>query len=102
MKNLDRYTATSLFLADFLSDPVRRIILAVSKCGHLLAADRLLDELYTAVEAETKHVLHTNPAALKKVHEDARSFGFAESELSRRLKTKTGERTTKIAVFTAT
>ena len=44
MKNLDRYTATSLSLPDFLSDPVRRIILAINKCDHLLAADRLLDE----------------------------------------------------------
>ena len=60
MKNLDRYTTTSLFLADFLSDPVRRIILAVSKCDHLHAADQLLDELCAAVEAETKHVLHTS------------------------------------------
>lgn len=100
MKNLDRYTVTSLWLADFLSDSVRRIILSISKCDHLAEADKLLDEFYAAVEAETKHVLHTNPAAMKKISEDARTFGFSESELSRRLKINAGERTIKIAVFT--
>lgn len=98
MKNLDRHTTTSLFLADFLSDPVRRIILAVSKCDHLQSADKLLDELCAAVEAETKHVLRTNPVALKKISEDARPFGFSESELSRRLKIKAGDHTNRIAV----
>ena len=90
MKNLDRYTTTSLFLADFLSDPVRRIILAISKCDHLQSADKLLDEFCSAVEAETKHVLHTNPVAMKKISEEARTFGFSESELSRRLKNQIG------------
>ncbi len=98
MKNLDRYNVTSFWLADFLSDLVRRIILSISKSNHLLEADKLLDELCAAVEAETKHVLHTNPVATKKVSEDARTFGFAESELSRRLKIKRGDHTSRIAV----
>ena len=100
MKNLDRYTSTSLFLADFLSDPVRRIILSISKCDHLIQADKLLDELCAAIEAETGHILHTNPTAMKKISEDARTFGFSESELSRRLKIKAGDHTSRIAVFT--
>ena len=100
MKNLDRYTTTSLCLADFLSDPVRRIILAISKCSHLVEADKLLDELCTAVANETTHILHTNPVAMKKISEDARTFGFSESELSRRLKIKAGDHTSRIAVFT--
>ena len=73
MKNLDRYTVTSLWLADFLSDSVRRIILSISKCNHLVEADKLLDEFCTAIEDETKHILHTNPAAMKKISEDART-----------------------------
>ena len=42
MKNLDRYTVTSLYLADFLSDPVRHLLLRVSQCDHLTDASALL------------------------------------------------------------
>lgn len=100
MKNLDRYTVTSLWLADFLSDPVRRIILTISKCSHLNDADKLLGELCTVIQSETRHILHTNPVAMKKISEDARTFGFSESELSRRLKINAGEHTNRIAVCT--
>ncbi len=43
MKNLDRYTLTALWLADFLSETVRNIILDISNSTDLLTVDRLLD-----------------------------------------------------------
>lgn len=99
MKNLDRYTVTALYLADFLSDPVRRIILSICKCTHLAEVNALLDQFCAAVEAECRHVLHANPSAMARISADARTFAFAESELSRRLKIRNQEATDKITVF---
>ena len=99
MKNLDRYTVTALYLADFLSDPVRRIILSITKCTHLTEASALLDQFCVAIETECRHVLHANPSAMARISADARTFAFAESELSRRLKIRDHEATDKITVF---
>ena len=68
MNYLDRYTVTSLWLADFLSDPVRRIILAVSKCDHLVQADNLLNQFIVAITAETKHILHPSETSFKRFY----------------------------------
>ena len=100
MKGLDRYTLTALWLADFLTDDIRRIILNVSKCTSLTEADTMLDEFVSACRTASHHTLTTNPAAMAKISDDARLFGFAESELSRRLHIADGEHTDKIAVIT--
>ena len=88
MKNLDRFTLSALWLADFLNDEIRRIILDTSRCTSLTEADTKLDEFIAACKTASHHVLKTNPAAMAKISDDARMFGFAESELSRRLKIK--------------
>lgn len=98
MKNLNRYTVTALWLADFLTESLRRTILAICNSTTLTEADALLDTF--CAEAETKTVLHTNPAAMAKISDDCRIFGFAESELSRRLHIGDREHTDKITVVT--
>jgi len=100
MKNLDRYTLTALWLADFLNDEIRRIILNTSKCTSLIEADTRLDEFVAACKTASHNVLVTNPAAMAKISDDARMFGFAESELSRRLNIKDGDHTDKLTVIT--
>ena len=100
MKNLDRYTITALWLADFLTDEIRRIILNTSKCTSLTEADAQLDEFISAAKTASHNVLVTNPAAMAKISDDARMFGFAESELSRRLNIKDGDHTSKLTVIT--
>ncbi len=99
MKNLDRYTITALWLPDFLSETVRNIIINICNCTDLLAVDKLLDTFCAETQNDTE-VLHTNPAAMAKISEDCRMYGFAESELSRRLGIKDGEHTDKITVIT--
>ena len=100
MKNLDRYTLSALWLADFLTDDIRKIILNTSKCTSLTEAEAQLDLFVAACKTEAHHVLKTNPAAMAKIGDDARLFGFAESELSRRLHIKDGDHTDKITVIT--
>ena len=100
MKNLDRYTLTALWLADFLTDEIRKIILNTSKCTSLTEADARLDEFVAACKTASHNVLCTNPAAMAKISDDARMFGFAESELSRRLNIKDRDHTDKITVIT--
>ena len=51
------------------------------------------------MEAKTRQTLRTNPAAMSRISKDARTFGFAESELSRRLGIRNGEHTDKLAVL---
>ena len=98
MKNPDRYTLTSLVIADFLTDEMRRIILDTSKCISLTEADKQLDQLTAACRTAIHNILKTNPAAMVKISADARLFGFAESELSRRLKIQDGDHTDKLTV----
>ena len=100
MKNLNRYTVTALWLADFLSDDIRRIILETSKCESLTEAYTMLDQFIEEVNAETQHILRTNPAAMAKIGDDVRTFGFAESELSRRLNISNDDHTSKLTVIT--
>ena len=100
MKNLDRYTVTALWLADFLSDGIRKIILNTSKCESLIEADTQLDQFVAACKTASHNVLNTNPAAMAKISDDARMFGFAESELSRRLNIADGEHSDKLTVIT--
>ncbi len=100
MKNLNRYTLTALWLADFLTDEIRKIILNTSKCTSLTEADTKLDEFIAAAKTASHNVLTTNPAAMAKISDDARMFGFAESELSRRLNVADGDHTDKITVIT--
>ena len=100
MKNLDRYTLTALWLADFLTDEIRKIILNTSKCTSLTEADNQLDLFVAACKIASHNVLKTNPAAMAKISNDARLFGFSESELSRRLKIADGDHTDKITVIT--
>lgn len=100
MKNLDRYTLTALWLADFLTDDIRKIILNASKCTSLTEADDQLDEFISACKTASHNVLTTNSAAMAKISDDARMFGFAESELSRRLNIADGAHTDKITVIT--
>ncbi len=100
MKNLDRYTITALWLADFLTDEIRKIILNTSKCTSLTEADTQLDEFIATCKTASHSVLCTNSAAMAKISDDARMFGFAESELSRRLHIKDGDHSDKITVIT--
>lgn len=100
MKNLDRYTITALWIADFLTDEIRRIMLAISKCTSLTEADTMLDEFNAACKTAAHHVLKTNSAAMAKISDDCRMFGFAESELSRRLHIQDHEHTDKVTVVT--
>ena len=100
MKGLDRYTLTALWLADFLSESVRNIILDISNSTDLLAVDKLLDSFCHETQLSNSYVLSVNPAAYAKISEDCRMFGFAESELSRRLNIRDGEHTDKITVIT--
>lgn len=100
MKNLDRYTLTALWLADFLSETVRNIILDISNSTDLLAVDRLLDTFCNETQLSDTDTLSVNPAAYAKISEDCRMFGFAESELSRRLGIHDGDHTDKITVIT--
>lgn len=98
MKGLDRYTLTALWLADFLSESVRNIILDISNSTDLLIVDRLLDTFCN--ETTNSDTLCVNPAAYAKISEDCRMFGFAESELSRRLGIHDGDHTDMITVVT--
>ena len=100
MKNLDRYTLTALWLADFLSETVRNIILEISNSTDLLTVDRLLDTFCNETLLSSTDTLCVNPAAYAKISEDCRMFGFAESELSRRLGIQDGDHTDKITVIT--
>ena len=100
MKNLDRYTLTALWLADFLTDEIRRIILDTSRCTSLTEADTKLDEFISAAKTASHRILKTNPTAMAKISDDCRMFGFAESELSRRLKIMDGDHTDKLTVIT--
>ncbi len=100
MKGLDRFTLSAFWLADFLNDEIRRIILDTSKCTSLTEADSRLDEFVAACKTASHNVLKTNSAAIAKISDDARMFGFAESELSRRLKIKDGDHTSKLTVAT--
>ena len=100
MKNLDRYTLTALWLSDVLSDDIRKIMLDTNKCTSLTEADTKLDEFIAAAKTASHNVLTTNPAAMAKISDDARMFGFAESELSRRLHINDGDHTSKITVCT--
>lgn len=100
MKGLDRYTLTALWLADFLSESVRNIILEISNSTDLLGVDKLLDDFCHETQLSNSYVLCVNPAAYAKISEDCRMFGFAESELSRRLNIQDGEHTDKITVIT--
>ena len=100
MKNLNRYTITALWLADFLTEPIRRNIMDICGCTSLTEADTLLDTFCAEAERESRTVLHTNAAAMAKIADDCRIFGFAESELSRRLRIGNREHTAKITVIT--
>ena len=100
MKNLNRYTVTALWLADFLSEPIRRTIMDICGCTSLTDADTLLDTFCAEAEKESQGILHTNVAAMAKIADDCRIFGFAESELSRRLRIADREHTSKITVIT--
>lgn len=102
MRGLDRYTITALWLPDFLSETVRNIIINICNCTDLLAVNKLLDTFCHETELSSAEVLHTNPAAMAKISEDCRMFGFAESELSRRLGIKDGEHSDKITVIPKT
>ena len=79
MKNLDRYTITALWLADFLSDDLRKQILDISRCDNLLDADKLLDQFCASTKSEVTHIMRMYTAAMAKISDDARTFGFAES-----------------------
>ena len=100
MKNLNRYTVSALWLADFLTESIRKIIMNISKTTSLTEADKLLDTFCAEAEREFRTILHTNPAAMAKISDDCRIFGFAESELSRRLCIGNREHTDKITVIT--